>query len=58
MWLHDGSTTNFRGCTVASNVAESGVGDGVYAQDKSVTMNGLPGGLTDNDDPGGTPVEG
>lgn len=60
MWLHDTSTTNFQGCTVASNVAGSGVGNGVYAQDANAKMTGLPpaGGLTDDDDPGGTPVVG
>ena len=55
MYLADGSTTTFGGVTVSSNSASAG-GTGV-AYENGAGMNGLPAGLSDKDDPGGTPVQ-
>jgi hypothetical protein len=59
LYLLGTSTTNFDGCTVSGNKLNNpmtGKGVGV-AFENNATMNGLPVGLTDKDDPRGNPVK-
>ncbi len=62
MYLNNQSTTTFNGCTVASNTAGSGQGNGVFQyfanQNNQAKVTIQPGGLTDHDDPGGKPFQG
>jgi predicted outer membrane repeat protein len=59
LYLAIGSVTTFSGCTVKGNQASVGVG--VYQETDAqgtATVNYRGAGLTDNDDPGGKPVQG
>lgn len=54
------STTTFNGVTVAGNQTDGSqktTGWGVYWENGAI-VNGLPNGLTDNDDPNGKPYQG
>jgi hypothetical protein len=58
MYLGKASATTFNGVTVDSNKLSGNMGKGKgIAYENGAAMNGLPAGLTDNDDPGGNPVQ-
>jgi hypothetical protein len=56
MYLAAGTTTGFYGVTVSGNSAPMNAVEGV-AYEKGATLNNVPTGLTDKDDPNGKPVQ-